>query len=321
MRPRIDFHTHVVPSTLSTARGRADSRPVLVPGDTHGDVYVRGEHFRTIVRECWDLAARVASMADRGVVQHVLSPMLELFGYWAPVDESVGLCREINEWLAAGVADGDGAFAALGIVPLQAPDVATEMLSTFAELGLAGVEIGTHVNGVPLRDARFEEFFAEAERLGMTVFIHAFHPHERELFESPGAANGVLFPIEIGRALGGLIVGGTLSRHPGLKVVASHGGGALTAFLPRLDFIWSATDALTGEIDRSPSEIARGLHVDSLVYDNALLGLVAALLGDSAIVYGTDFPFFPEPPAPPDHLAGVFDRTAERLLSRQPVRP
>lgn len=318
MAPRIDFHTHVVPATLSTPRGPDDSRPVLVAGDTHGEVYIRGQHFRTIVRECWDLAARAEAMATRGVTRHVLSPMPELFSYWAPVDAAVRLCREINEWLAAGVAAGRGAFTALGTVPLQEPDTATAMLADIAGLGLAGVEIGTHVNGVPLHAARFEGFFSEAERLGLTVFVHAFHPHERDWFETPAAANGVLFPIEIGRALGGLIMGGTLSRHPALKLVASHGGGALAAFLPRLDFIWSATDALADVIERPPSEVARSLHVDSLVYDNALLELLAARLGDTAVVYGTDYPFFPAPPDPPDHLVAALDRAAEQLLSGQP---
>jgi hypothetical protein len=50
-------------------------------------------------------------------------------------------------------------------------------LSEVAKTGLAGVEIGSTVDGASLADDRFEGFFAEAERLRTPIFVHAAgHP-------------------------------------------------------------------------------------------------------------------------------------------------
>ena len=58
------------------------------------------------------------------------------------------------------------------------------------------------------------------------------------------AVNGVLFPSSIGDALGGLIACGVLARHPGLSIMAGHGGGSLLTQLPRMEFLRGKTDEL-----------------------------------------------------------------------------
>ena len=66
-----------------------------------------------------------------------------------------------------------GRIYGLGTVPLQDPDLAAGELAAVAELGLAGVEIASSVGGLSLADERFLGFFAEAERLGAAIFVHA----------------------------------------------------------------------------------------------------------------------------------------------------
>lgn len=315
MRPSIDVHSHVVPATFTSDRDGSPWRPLLDAGTERGEVYVHGRHFRSVTRSCWDLARRREEIAGRGISRQVLSPMPELFSYAAPVDACTELCAEVNDWIAAAVADGEGAFDGFGMVPLQAPDVAASSLQRLQSAGLRGVEVGSHVEGMPLHDPRFAEFYAEAARLGLVVFVHSFHPPGAECFGHPAAANAVLFPVEIGRALAGLVTEGVLLREPALRVLGSHGGGALAQLLPRLDMMWRVSEGFDGSLDTAPSELACRLHVDSLVYDHDLLTLVAKSLGDGSLTHGTDFPFLPDPSPPPTaSLAARMDTNATRLL-------
>ena len=44
------------------------------------------------------------------------------------------------------------------------------------QLGLKGVEIATNVNGVALGHPSLEPFFAAAEALGASIFVHPLRP-------------------------------------------------------------------------------------------------------------------------------------------------
>ena len=58
-------------------------------------------------------------------------------------------------------------FYGLGAVPLQDLESAVEELEYVVKtLKFPGVEIASHVNGVSIGEARFEPFFAAAEKTG-----------------------------------------------------------------------------------------------------------------------------------------------------------
>ena len=57
-------------------------------------------------------------------------------------------------------------------LPMQAPDLAVRELERCMAIGLAGVEIGTHINDWNLDDECLEPFWAAAEELGAAVFVH-----------------------------------------------------------------------------------------------------------------------------------------------------
>src|ERR1700744_3429563 len=105
----IDLHTHVVPDVLSDLVGSGDERwPTLeVDGDGEkGSVFVAGQLFRRIARASWDLQRRLDDFASIGVTGHVVSPMPELFNYWAPGEQGAAYCRRVNEWLGAWCREG-----------------------------------------------------------------------------------------------------------------------------------------------------------------------------------------------------------------------
>ncbi|MEU3982831.1 amidohydrolase family protein [Streptomyces sp. NPDC026672] len=308
----IDTHTHVVP--VGVPAPDHDARwPLLAErADDAADVLIAGRVFRTVGREAYDLEYRAAQLPEDHM--HVLSPMPELFSYWGGAGAAAEYCSSVNEWIAAGVKEFPHSFRGFGIAPMQDPDTACAQLSQIAALGLPGVEIGSNIAGVALHDKRYIDFFDEAARLGLVVFVHAFHPPGIGTFSDPMAGNGVTFPNEIGQAMGGLIAEGVLERFSDLKVLASHGGGSLVSLLPRLRFIAKNYERARVLMPRDPADYARRIFYDLLVFSAPLLHLLIDSVGAGRVVVGSDKPFMNhDPVALLEHFPQLGSATIESV--------
>jgi aminocarboxymuconate-semialdehyde decarboxylase len=200
--------------------------------------------------------------------------------------------RYINEEIARLAATAPDRFSALGGVPLQDTDAAIEELEyVTGELGFAGVEIASHVNGVSIGDARFEPFFARAATLGAAVFVHALRPAGKERLVGAFPEQAVCFPGDIALAAASMITGGVAARHPSLRIAFSHGGGALAMLLPRLVQAWKVVPKARESLAESPEVYARRFFYDTLVFSPAALQFLVASMGASQVLVGTDFPF------------------------------
>lgn len=235
--------------------------------------------------------ARLADMDTMGVDVQVLSPTSVQHYYWADVDLAREIVRITNETMAEVCARHPDRLLALGNVALQHPELSVEQLDhCVKKLDMRGVEISTAVNGLELDDARFARFWARAEELGCIVFIHPFGTSLGERVNRFYLQNIIGQPIETTIALSHLIFGGVLDRHPGLKILAAHGGGYLPSYIGRSDHGYAARpDAHT--MQRAPSEYLRQIYFDSLVYSSAGLGHLIEQVGVSQVVLGTDYPF------------------------------
>ena len=128
----IDVHTHVVPPQLPFGHFPGDLWPRVEVNGDRGDVYMGTTHFRTVTSTAWDLGRRGDEMMTHGVDRQVLSPMPELFCYWAASKAALAYCREMNAWLAERVRGTGSRFDAFGIVPLQDPDAIGRLIAGFA---------------------------------------------------------------------------------------------------------------------------------------------------------------------------------------------
>lgn len=292
----VDVHTHVVPRDLPFGGGTAGA-PHVVSSDGEHVVHVQGRPFRRITPLAWDIAKRVELMDHQGVAVQVLSPMPDLLGYWDEAAPAAELCAGFNRWIAAAVASAPDRFRGLGTVPMQDPELAIDELASIAELGLAGVEIGSNIEGTVLHDPRFRPVFAEAARLELIVFIHAYRPPSRTTFSQPLDANACTFPNDVGLALSGLLVEGVLGADPASRWVFSHGGGSAVTNIPRLAYLREASDGVPAfEVQAAILRQLRNVHVDLLVYSSPLLRLVVETFGIDRVLVGSDQPFLPGAP-------------------------
>jgi aminocarboxymuconate-semialdehyde decarboxylase len=316
----VDVHTHVVPQSFPPYAGSASAAqwPTMAPAQAcHKHVMLNGSVYRTVSQQCWDCAARCADLDGMRVARQVLSPMPELLSYWLPVEDGARMCRYLNEVIAEFVVLEPARFVGLGAVPLQDVDAAiAELDYARHSLRLAGVEIGTNVNGVAIGDARFEPFFAAAEAMGAALFVHPLRPCGIDRLVGPGLLEQVLaFPGETALAAASMITGGTLARHPKLRLAFSHGGGSLQALLSRLQHGWTTFGKLREEMPLEPRAAARTMYYDSLVYDPVTLQRVIDVFGSTQVMVGSDYPFAimdRQPTAGIEALA--FDNATRELL-------
>ena len=293
-----DVHTHFVPENFPPYVGNSLDIPwpsMAEDKPCHRNVMISGKKYRTVADGCWSAERRLSEMPMMKVTHQAISCMPELMSHWLPIEDGKVLIRYINEQLAELI-DADRAhFFGLGGVPLQDVDAAVEELHyCMMALGFKGVQIASHVNGVSIGDARFEPFFAEAARLGAAVFVHALRPSGEERLVGPFPEQAVLFPGDIGMAAASMITGGIAARHPQLRIGFSHGGGALAMTLPRLTQVYQSNiPGLEAALSEAPLVTARRFYYDHVVMDPVLLRMIIQTYGESQILIGSDYPFFP----------------------------
>ena len=288
----IDIHSHIVPLELPFARSGDSRWPTNTLVDGRGRVEIDGQVFRVVRDVAWNMEARLEEMQRVGVSTQAISPMPELFSYWAPSQDGRAFCGAMNDWIAERVRTYPDAFVGLGIVPLQDVDQACTMLSEVAAAGLAGVEVGSNIAGLTAGHARFLPFYVEAERLGLCVFVHSFHSlYEKQI--PSWAVNGVTFPIESGFAAEAIIVNGILDAAPKSRIALSHGGGSAAFAISRLHHMWSSEDAMKEHLPYSPMHYLRRMYYDSIVFSEAALQYLISIVGWTQVCVGTDHPFFP----------------------------
>jgi aminocarboxymuconate-semialdehyde decarboxylase len=324
----IDVHTHIVPEHFPPRENQSSGEawPYMDHGRSKpgaADVMISGANYRTVDDQCWSADRRIGDIAAQGIDRQVLSPMPRLLDYeLAPVDGRA-LARHLNETIVALVRGNPDRFYGLGSVPLQDVGMAIAELARVKEVGLLGVEITTHVNGVSPGDPRFLPFWREAERLGLCVFVHAQNPTFAERLVGPAyLQNAIGFPMENALAAMSIVTGGVMEECPELRVCFSHGAGAFTQILPRLQHLWGANASLREAMKRAPTEYARMLYYDDIFFDDRTLRYLMEMVGASQVVVGSDYPFMARVQRPDEEFdaLGLSDDDREAVGWRNCLR-
>ncbi|WP_405777083.1 amidohydrolase family protein [Streptomyces sp. NBC_01538] len=298
--PTIDVHAHLllpeVEEAVAGEPGLAEARGLDARRNGARALTVNGPMVGARVPRLTDVPVRLAAMDAQGVDIQVVSPSPSHYHYWAGPRLAASVCRLANEGTAAHCAKAPDRLHGLGLVPLQHPRLAVELLDHALERGLKGVEISSHAPGqdgtreVELSDPRLEDFWARAEETGALVFLHPFGCTLDERLDQWYLSNTVGQPTENAVALSHLIFSGVLDRHPGLKLIAAHGGGYLPTHIGRSDHAWRVRPDAQG-CAREPSSYLKQLYFDSLVHDPRVLRTLIDACGADRVLLGSDFPF------------------------------
>lgn len=290
----IDAHAHIiVPEMTREAAPEETWRPQVQWINGHQVIEFGGKSLKSAVREFVHVEAILQAQDAAGVERMLLCPWVSLLRYDAEPQEGLRLSRIYNEALARLAQAHPTRVNALGTVPLQDPDLAArELEMVMAEPGLHGVEIAASVNGLYLGDDRFAPFWAAAEAAGALVFVH---PTTRG-FGMPVLNDFYLWntvgnPLETTITAVHMIMAGVMERHPRLKVLLAHGGGAILSLRGRLRHAHSFQPQARAKLVESPEASLQRFYFDTVTHDKALLQALIDYAGVNHVLLGSDYPF------------------------------
>jgi aminocarboxymuconate-semialdehyde decarboxylase len=311
MTPAIDVHAHHIPGTvvqrLRDPAARAAFPHCRIDEGAGGAVRLKvGDEpwTRPLAPGLVSLGKRTEKLAGRAIVAQLNGGWLDVFGYSLPPEEGAAWSAFLNDTLLeslAAASTADVTYLPLATVPLQDGFLAADELARAVVSGHVGAMIGTWIPGVnrDLDDPNLEPFWARAAALGVPVFVHPVFAGggDDTRIHDRGLANAVARPNETALAMSRLLYAGVLQRHPGLKLVIAHGGGALPAILGRLARNYDVLEA-AGDDVADPRDGFRRLYFDSLVFDPQTLRALLRAARPDGVMLGSDDPFPIGDPAP-----------------------
>ena len=293
---KIDVHTHILPADLPDLQEKYGYPGwVHLHHHEHGKAQMirSGKVFREITSNCWDELTRLAEYDEFGVDVQVLSTVPVMFGYWAPPAHALEVSQRLNDHIAQAVALVPDRLIGLGTVPLQEPEMAAvELRRCMRELGMVGVQVGSHVNGTNLDDESFEPFWSVANELSASVMVHPWQMMGMESMPNYWLPWLVAMPAETCRAMCSLMMGGTIEKYPNIRFLFAHGGGSFAGTLGRIEHGFHMRPDLCQTRTRTPpSVLARRVWVDSITHDHRALQGLMDVFGREKIALGSDYPF------------------------------
>lgn len=184
------------------------------------------------------------------------------------------------------------------LLPCGGPAYVKEMERAIRLLGLKGVFINSSHKGHYPDDDEARPFWELAQELDVPVMIHPPHVgFGEERMKEYRLASSVGRPFDLTLALSRLIVRGILEDFPGLKIVASHGGGGICEVIGRLDYAYELRDEayFLGKyeplrIKHKPSHYLKTIFLDTVCYHAPAIKCVLDTVGVDHVLYGSDAP-------------------------------
>jgi aminocarboxymuconate-semialdehyde decarboxylase len=223
----------------------------------------------------------------------LLCPWVGLLGDGAEPELALRMAQLQNDGLARLAAEHPERISVLGTVPLHDMELAARELGELMRRpGMAGVELPASVGGAYLGDERFEPLWQAAEASGALVFVHpTTRGFDQPLFQEYYLWNTVGNPLETAITAAHMTCAGVMERHPGLRVLLAHGGGALAPLRGRLRHAWSFQPQARSRLQRSPEESLALFLYDTVVHDQGVLRDLVYWVGARHVLLGSDYPF------------------------------
>ncbi|KAF7798334.1 hypothetical protein EIP86_009555 [Pleurotus ostreatoroseus] len=341
----VDIHTHAyLPRYAAFLRARSTAPRIFTrpSADANGTPEERllilddePSGGRPVGAQYWDREEKLKFMDRHGIDVSVVSsanPWLDFL----PASTAHKLAGELNEDLesycsTSPLLSSDAALKRLygfGLLPLV-PSIPTasllESVDQIARLPhLKGIIMGTRGVGKGLDDDELEPVWAAIAKAGLVVFLHPHYGVDGKAWGEK--ENGHVLPLALGFpfettiATTRLILSGVLDRHPTLRLLLAHSGGALPQLSSRLASCIAHDPLLATRLAHDARFYLGRLYFDAVAYGSEELGFVSDAIGRASafdavgasagasrvmegavkrrmgstqMLFGTDHPFFP----------------------------
>jgi aminocarboxymuconate-semialdehyde decarboxylase len=295
---KLDIFNHIWPrafhakleqvSPIRDITKRSNDVPMMVDLD---------ERFR--VMDTFDDYQQVLSLA---------SPPLEVM---APPPISAELAKIGNDGMAELCGKYPERFPAFtASLPMNDMDATIrEARRSIDELGAAGVQIFTNVNGKPLDAPEFRPLFELMAEYDKPIWVHPargaqhadYLTEEKSLYEIWWTFG---WPYETSAFLARMVFSKIMDALPNLKIITHHAGGMVPFFEGRVGPGWDQLGARTSSVDyrallkelkRRPVDYFRDFYADTATFGSKpALDCALAFFGVDHILFSSDAPFDPE---------------------------
>lgn len=286
----IDAYSHILPS---------DVYETLVEIHPHDEV----TNLETATH-LMDIENRLADMEAYGVDRQVLT--LAHPPIWEGLTEEAALdvMRIANDEIRRIADEHPESFIPVATVPRLTGEFVDEVDRAVSDLGMAGVQTFTNIEGKNLDEPVFDEFFAAMNRAGVPLWIHPqlypwhdYSPEDTWIYKALG------WPFDSTVALSRLIFNGVLDSYPNLRVVSHHLGGFLPFVDERLRSFYQSRSEDPELYVGTVSDLSRPLdtYFDRIYADTAVSSRGKQLtlrcgyefFGPENVLFGADYPFGP----------------------------
>ncbi|MGY1942957.1 amidohydrolase family protein [Nocardia asiatica] len=272
---RIDVHQHLIPPAYAeTLRA-------------HGITAAGGRELPE-----WSPEAARALLTQAGIASAVLSVSTPGATFLPDPTEAAGLARSLNDYtaaLAGAEPDRFGFFATLAMPHVGA--AAAEARRALDDLHADGVVLLGNAAGTYLGEEGQDELFRVLDERSAVAFVHpADLPAPAVPGVPPFAAD---FLLDTTRAAFLLVRNDIRRRYPHIRFILGHAGGFVPYAAHRMAL------AIFNDTGRSPLDILddfAGFYFDTaLSASAATLPTLLAFAQPGHVLYGSDWPFAPEP--------------------------
>lgn len=286
----IDAHAHLVPARLVQATERAASKLSSVTVSRTGDggvaiSFPSTSDVRPIPPAVLDRERSHAWMDTQGIAGQVVGVWADLFAYDLPAVEAAYWTRLVNDLLLEETVES-GRMAPLAILPLQETALALEELDRVLDLGYTGVTIGCSAGVDELDHDRLDDLWAALADRQVPVVMHPAYRTSDARARAYGLPNTLGRAYDTDVAVARLLYSGRLAKHPGVRLVLMHGGGAVPYLWGRMQ-----RNHTLGDGPADPVGGLGSLYFDSVVYREQTLAYLVDFAGADRVLLGSDYPF------------------------------
>ena len=293
---KIDMHSHFFPRVTRQEAAALDAARApwlqVEEGGRRGQIMVADKPFRPVYQALWDPAVRIAEMDEQGLDLQIVCATPILFGYAYEARRTADWARRMNDLALEHCAHDPKRLKALAQVPLQDLDLACREASRARDDGHVGVQIGNHLAQQDLDDPQLVDFLIHCANDGVPVLVHPWDMMTDGRMKKWMLPWLVAMPAETQLGILSLILSGAFERIPAsLKLCFAHGGGSFAFLLGRAENAWHCRDIIRENCPQVPSSYVNRFSVDSAVFDQRSLRLLAEVMGAERIMLGSDYPF------------------------------
>lgn len=175
-----------------------------------------------------------------------------------------------------------------------------ELVRAITQLGLHGVAIQTNNAGRLPHERDFDDFFSEAERLDVPVFMHPcispWFKHAYSGLDKYLVYALVGFPADASIAVAYMILDGFFERHKNSKIILTHLGSTAPYIYYRLgetleNQYLPPTISGKSNLTKMPLEYLKMFYYDTASGNPEALQLCESILDENKILLGTDHPY------------------------------